>query len=322
MGTRRFEREFHRFRSQCREHCRAGTFFDADAMKALERHEGPPMEQVLAVVTADSSLRSERPMACPQPKSMPRQSAPAKSMPTLRPSSSPPTALAVVPPEAVALDPSLYQGILASTDGAWMMERFREFMWHNVLQSQVAAGTARSKELTQLARGAQQDVHALLEHLLVQGVPFAAIMDLPTAEMMQADKQVHRIWHTWLEAALLEMGRDPRTGDKLRPDDAASEMNPMPAPKDAKRARWHAVEAHLPASLPQMQPAPAVQQQTRADAGADTISVVDSMDGGKPLASPARSSGENLRGDPARLERTRGASGENQGSAGTANGSY
>ena len=74
MGTRRFEREFHRFRSQCREHCRAGTFFDADAVTALERHEGPPMEQVLAVVTADSSLRSERPMACPQPKSMPRQS--------------------------------------------------------------------------------------------------------------------------------------------------------------------------------------------------------------------------------------------------------
>jgi len=74
MGTRRFEREFNRFRRQCREHCRAGTFFDADAMKALERHEGPPMEQVLAVVTADSSLRSERPMACPQPKSMPRQS--------------------------------------------------------------------------------------------------------------------------------------------------------------------------------------------------------------------------------------------------------
>ncbi len=93
-------------------------------------------------------------------------------------------------------------------------------------------------------------------------------------------------------------------------------------PKDAKRARLHAADAHLPASLPQMQPAPAVQQQTRADAGADTISVVDSMDGGKPLASPARSSGENLRGDPARLERTRGASGENQGSAGTANGSY
>ncbi len=74
MGTRRFDREFHRFRSQCREHCRAGTFFDADAMTALERHEGPPMEQVLAVATADSSLRSERAMACPQPKSMPQQS--------------------------------------------------------------------------------------------------------------------------------------------------------------------------------------------------------------------------------------------------------
>ncbi len=59
MGTRRFEREFHRFRSQCREHCRAGTFFDADAMKALKRNEGPPMEQVLAVVTADSSLRAK-----------------------------------------------------------------------------------------------------------------------------------------------------------------------------------------------------------------------------------------------------------------------
>ena len=240
-------------------------------------------------------------MACPQPKSITQQSAPA-----------------------VALDPSLYQGILASTDGAWMMERFREFMWRNVLQSQVAAGTARSKELTQLARGAQQDVHALLEHLLVQGVPFAAIMDLPTAEMMQADKQVHRIWHTWLEAALLEMGRDPRTGDKLRPDDAASEMNPMPAPKDAKRARWHAVEAHLPASLPQMQPAPAVQQQTRADAGADTISVVDSMDGGKPLASPARSSGENLRGDPARASQKMQVDDKSGASrsAGTANGSY
>ena len=113
---------------------------------------------------------------------------------------------------------------------------------------------------------------------------------------------------------------EPRRGPDGR--GSAPQMNPMPASKDAKRARLHAAEAHLPASLPQMQPAPAVQQQTRADAGADTISVVDSMDGGKPLASPARSSGENLRGDPARLERTRGASGENQGSAGTANGSY
>jgi len=198
-------------------------------MKALERHEQPPMEQVLAVVRADSSLRSERPMVCPQPKAMPRQSAPARSMP----SSSPSTALAVVPP---------YPG----------------------------RDAPRSKESP------------------------------PQGQMpgSSAPSNVHPL------------------------SDTAPQMNPMPAPKDAKRARWHAVEAHLPASLPQMQPAPAVQQQTRADAGADTISVVDSMDGGKPLASPARSSGENLRGDPARLERTRGASGENQGSAGTANGSY
>ncbi len=59
MGTRRFEREFHLFRRQCQEHCRAGTFFDADATKALERNEGSPIEQVLAVATADSSLRAK-----------------------------------------------------------------------------------------------------------------------------------------------------------------------------------------------------------------------------------------------------------------------
>ncbi len=59
ISTRRFEREFNLFRRQCQEHGRAGTFFDADAMKALERNEGPPMEQVLAVVTADSSLRAK-----------------------------------------------------------------------------------------------------------------------------------------------------------------------------------------------------------------------------------------------------------------------
>ncbi len=74
---------------------------------------------------------------------------------------------------------------------------------------------------------------------------------------------------------------EPRRGPDGR--GSAPQMNPMPDTKDAKRARLHAAEAHLPASLPQMQPAPAVQQQTRADAGADTISVVDSMDGGKPL---------------------------------------
>ena len=92
-----------------------------------------------------------------------------------------------------------------------------------------------------------------------------------------------------------------------------------------------------------MQPAPAVQQQTRADAtsndsevasanqisdtvgaGADTMSVVDSMDGGKPLASPARSSGENLQGDPARASQKMQVDDKSGASrsAGTANGSY
>ena len=40
----------------------------------------------------------------------------------------PAEATVAAPPEVVVSDPSLYQAILATTDGAWMMELFRRFM--------------------------------------------------------------------------------------------------------------------------------------------------------------------------------------------------
>ena len=73
-------------------------------------------------------------------------------------------------------------------------------------------------------------------------------------------------------------------------------MNPTPASKDAKRARLHAAEAHLPASLPQMQPAPAVQQQITADADCE-VDDCDSMGDGQPIEFPSESLGANWDAD-------------------------
>ena len=222
-GARRQLREARRQRSCPCEPCRRKEIANVAREVLTEPAVSRPAEEPRSssnaesgnqpgLVPADSTSAAETERLCPvQPAQVP-----------------PAEASAVVAPEVVAPDPSLYQAILASTDGDLMMELFRQFMWRNVARSRVAAGTAWSMELMQLAGDVQRDVQVLFEHLLVQEVPYAAIKNLPTAEMVQADNRVHRIWHTWLEAALLEMGRDSRTGDKRRADDATSKGSSKP----------------------------------------------------------------------------------------------